>query len=93
MNKLTLHEQACKTLSETKFTFAKSMPKIPHDWSAREEWNSDKEFEDMVIYIREYGVPEKFWRKTYIYLYANGYKYWTLGNPIETTRIINRVKV
>lgn len=90
--KITL-AQATMTLWKTKFTFAKSMPNIPHEWSARHEWHSDEAFEDIVMYIRENGVKEKFWKKEYIYFYANGYKYWTMGNPLHITKIINRAKV
>lgn len=86
-------EKLAKSLLDTKFTFAKSMPKIPHCWSARQDWLSDQEFNKVVIHIRMYGVTEKFWRKEYVYFYANGYKYWTMGNSIDITRIINRAKL
>tara|TARA_R110002167_G_scaffold141993_2_gene330504 strand:- start:3830 stop:4099 length:270 start_codon:yes stop_codon:yes gene_type:complete len=81
-----------ETLSKTKFTFAKSMPKIPHHWSARQDWLSEKNFNEVVTYIRMYGIAERFWKKEYIYFYANGYKYWTMGNKLEVTKIINRAK-
>jgi hypothetical protein len=85
--------QVKSTLWKTKFTFAKTMPKIPHEWSHRKDWYSDESFENIVKYIRENGVKEKFYKKEFTYLYVNGYKYWTMGNPIKTTIILNRAKV
>ena len=29
-------------LWKTKFTFAKTMPNIPHEWSHKKDWYSDK---------------------------------------------------
>jgi len=80
-------------LWKTQFTFAKTMASIPHEWSEKNEWHSEKLFKDIVVYIRNNGVKEKFHKKEFTYLYLNGYKYWTMGNPLETTRIINRAKV
>ena len=84
--------EATMTLWKTKFTFAKTMKDIPHSWSARKDWHSDESFDKMVIFIRENGVKEKFLSKEYTYFYANGFKYWTMGNPVEKTKIINRAK-
>lgn len=80
------------TLQNTKFTFAKSMPKIPHAWSARQDWKDDDVFNKVIVYLRMYGIKERFFTKDYLYFYANGYKYWTMGSPIQQTRIINRAK-
>jgi hypothetical protein len=81
------------TLWKTPFTFAKTMPESPHEWTQKKDWYSAQVFEEVVRYIRKYGVKEKFNGKTYIYFYGNNYKYWTLGNPIKKTTIINRVAV
>tara|TARA_R100000935_G_C2839135_1_gene170019 strand:- start:4589 stop:4858 length:270 start_codon:yes stop_codon:yes gene_type:complete len=85
-------QELAKALVDTKFTFAKSMPKIPHDWSARQDWINDEVFDKIVVHLRMYGIKERFFKKEYVYFYANGYKYWTMGNPIQKTRIINRAK-
>lgn len=78
---------------KTKFKFAKTMPKIPHEYTLKEDWEDDELFEDVVRYIRDNGVKEKFYRKEFTYLYLGNYKYWTMGNPIETTILINRARV
>lgn len=78
-------------LAKATYQFAKTMPGIPHDYTLKQNWNPD-EFEQVVAYIRKHGQPAKFYSKTYIYYYANGYKYWTMGSPIEETILINREK-
>lgn len=84
--------KAIEYLKEAKFTVAKTMPTIPHAYTLGKDWPSRKMFEEAVMYIREHGVAERFYSKTFIYYYANGFKYWTMGNPLERTRLINRAK-
>lgn len=79
-----------------KWTFAKTMAAIPHWYIVRKNMN-DSDFVDMVKHIREFGVQENFGRRTFTYFYINGYKYWTMGEPINLngaphTIIINRAK-
>lgn len=80
-------------IKSASYKFAKSMPKIPHSYSLRENWDDPKEFEEAVQYIRDHGVVERFYSKQYTYLYLDGYKYWTMGSPLEKTKLINRAKV
>ena len=75
------------------FRFAKTMPHIPHEYTRRKDWPCESSFEWVVRFIRENGVTESFGRKSYIYFYANGFKYWTMGSPVERTILINRAKV
>jgi len=94
MHKEDLH----KLLDNQKFIFAKSMANIPHWYSHRNEWKKDEDFCDVVKFIRENGVKEKFYNKEYIYYYYNGFKYWTLGNPLcyfdkTKTYILNKAKI
>lgn len=86
-----------KLLDNAIFKFAKSMPKIPHEYSHRDTWEVDSDFCDVVLFIRENGVKERFWKKEFTYYYYNGYKYWTMGNPVSYTDrtktfILNRAK-
>lgn len=91
MNTQSKNHNIDQLLDQAKFVFAKSMPKMPHHYTLRETWDSDT-FDYVVQKIRELGVPERFFRKTYIYYYTNGYKYWTMGNPVCETKLINRAK-
>lgn len=52
-----------------------------------------KTFRSFVLFIRENGKEERFFSKKYIYYYLDGYKYWTMGNPLEETIILNRAKI
>lgn len=79
-------------LQEQTWTFAKSMPKIPHEYIVRIKVGNDELFSAAVKYIRENGVTEYFYKTPYIYLYLNGYKYWTMGLSPQETTIINRAK-
>jgi len=69
---------------------AKSMPTIPHAYVVREKCRNDAEFCNAVMFIRQYGQPRKFYKKTYLYLDVEPYTYWTMGNPVDRTKIINR---
>ncbi len=84
---------ASDLLHDAPFRFAKTMPNIPHEYTRRKDWPSESSFEWVVRFIRENGVQEKFGRKTFTYLYANGFKYWTMGSPVDRTILINRAKV
>jgi hypothetical protein len=85
-------------LDSVSWKFAKSMPKIPHWYSHRNNWNCDKDFCDVVLFIRQNGIKEKFFKTEFIYYYYNGFKYWTMGNPLSytdksKTYIINKAKL
>jgi hypothetical protein len=60
---------------------------FPHSYTVR-EWFPD-DFEQAVLIIRHYGVAERFYNKTYLYLHLDGLKYWTMGFPVDETIIIN----
>jgi len=80
-------------IASVHWKFAKTYAKTwPHEYTVK-DWNPDKkkEFEFFVMFIREYGYPEMFFRKHHIYYNLDGYKYWTMGAPLEQTIIINRV--
>lgn len=91
MNTLLKSHNIDDILANANFVYAKSMPKMPHHYTLRETWDSNT-FDYVVQKIRDMGVPERFFGKTYIYYYANGYKYWTMGNPVCETKLINRAK-
>ena len=69
--------------------------KAPHSYVVKDNLNDEdkKIFEEVVAFIRDNGIPEKFYKTYFIYYYYGGYKYWTMGNPIEQTKIINRAKI
>lgn len=81
-------------LLRAKWNWAKTYEKkAPHWYVVRSEFADDELFNRVVEEMRQKAVPEKFFSKTFFYFYHGGYKYWTMGNPIEQTTIINRAKV
>ncbi len=81
-------------VSRCKWSWAKSMPNSPHEYIVRNSCAlSDNEFVAFVNLQREFGVQEKWGNYNLQYLYLDGYKYWTMGNPIPETTVINREKL
>lgn len=71
--------------------FAKTAAKTnPHWYIVRKELNADKDFDFAVMYIREHGKKEWLWGRSYICLYIDGWKYWTMGDPLDQTWILNK---
>jgi len=79
------------------WTWAKTYAKtFPHWYTVRSRMPElDSEFCWFAQFIRDFGMPAKFFRNTHIYLELDGWKYWTMGNPITktSTRIINREEI
>lgn len=78
-------------IKSTHWTYAKTMPKWPHEYIVRERVE-EKFFIDLVTHIRAYGYTGKFYNKEIVYFEEDGLIYWTMGAPIEETTIINRCK-
>jgi hypothetical protein len=73
------------------WTFAKTMPEWPHEYIVKGRVNPDL-FEAAVRHIREYGFEGRFYEKVITYFAEDGILYWTMGDPLEKTIIINRCK-
>lgn len=74
-----------------KWTYAKTMPKWPHEYIVRERVD-EALFKQLVEHIRANGYEGKFYSKNITYYDEAGMVYWTLGAPIEETIIVNRCK-
>ena len=88
-------EFAKEFVSRYKWTFAKTMAKIPHEWLVCKDWPSGKEKDDFRLFchiITDYGYKKSFFSKTYIYLDVEGYCYWIMEPPQEAD-LINRAKI
>ena len=80
-------------IARCKWTFAKTMPFAPHEYIVRDKCPlTDEEFVYFVDIQRQYGVKERWGNYNNPYLYINDYKYWTMGDPMEKTTVINRAK-
>lgn len=78
-------------VKEEKWTFAKTMPKWPHEYIVRGRVD-EALFERLVLHIRENGCEGPFYDRTFIYYEEDGLLYWTMGAPLEETIIVNRCK-
>ncbi len=83
-----------KFIEESKWIFAKTMPESPHWYIVRSEENEDN-FVALVKYIRENGYQAYYgdFARPFTYLEYNSYRYWTMGNPLPKTTIINRAEM
>ena len=88
-------ESYARTLiSRVQWTWAKTYISIPHEYIVRGRCGlTDDEFVYLINAQREYGIPEQWHKYNFPYLYIDGYKYWTMGSPIDETTVINRQKV
>ncbi|KXW55482.1 hypothetical protein [Ferrovum sp. PN-J185] len=77
-------------ISQCNWTFAKTMPESPHWYIVRNKENND-DFVKFVMFIRENGQTRTWNNRKFIYLDIDNYSYWTMGNPISDTTIINKV--
>jgi hypothetical protein len=79
-------------IDERFWKFARTYAKTaPHSYTVR-DWvlDPDDNFSVMVELIRKYGRAERFYSKVFYYLYLDGQKYWTMGDPVHQTTLINR---
>lgn len=88
-----LFQATAGALTARQYTYARTMPHCPHWYTLRKDWPDDGEFVRVVEAMRRYGYPEKYGRKTFTRFDVNGFKYWTMGDPIETTILINRAHI
>ena len=86
-------ERITKLLEDNNFKFAKTMKRYPHSYTLKDNWDTEQDFYDVVLYIRNNGYKVNFWNKEYIYFNIGKYKYWTMGNPLEQTKLINRAEI
>jgi len=88
-------EHVGNLLESTSWTFAKTMPENPHEYTLRKNWSSVEDYLQVSAYIRSYGKLEEFYGQYYRVLYLGGHKYWT--HPVDVTNkdvdLINRTGI
>ena len=83
-------------MSRYPWTFAKTYATFaPHEYYVKDKLDEEgkDEFVWFVEFIRDYGFKCKFAGKEHTYYELDGYYYWTMGDPIDETIILNRCKV
>lgn len=81
--------KAGQLLQAASWRFASTLPNNPHRYTLLEHWDAE-EFASVAQFIRDAGYKSMFGGKEYTQLNINEYYYWTMGAPIEETRLINR---
>ena len=75
---MSLPSELLAFVDETMWTYAKTMPKWPHEYIVRERVDETL-FERLVRYIRTHGYEGKFYQKAITYYGEGGMVYWTMG--------------
>jgi hypothetical protein len=83
-------EELREFINASEWIFAKTYAATwPHEYIVRDRVDENL-FVKMVEHIRRFGSEGPFYKQKYIYFEEDGWVYWTMGEPIEETTIINR---
>lgn len=79
-------------INSKSWTFAKSYAETsPHEYTVCNVLDKDREeFEKAVLFIRSNGKTEYYYEHPFTVFKIDGRKYWTMGEPMEATILINR---
>jgi len=79
-------------IDSSQWTFAKTYALTwPHEYLVRERVDRVL-FDALVRHIRQHGFEGRFYQRVITYFLEDGLLYWTMGEPLEETTIINRCK-
>ena len=94
------HQESSLTLPELRafvthssWTYAKTMPECPHEYTLRKKAADEALFERFVMHIRHHGYRARWKRSLHTHLDLDGWQYWTMGAPFSATILINRAKL
>jgi hypothetical protein len=73
------------------WTFAKTIPEWPHEYLVRDRVDA-RLFEELVHHIRRHGRKQLFYHRILVYFEEDEFLYWTMGEPVQETVIINRCR-
>lgn len=87
---MTLPPDLQEFVTKEKWTFAKTYaPRWPHEYIVRDRVDEGL-FVRLVEHIRANGYRGKFYRMDITYFDQDGLTYWTMGEAIEKTTVVNR---
>jgi hypothetical protein len=78
-------------VDSSQWAHAKTMPVWPHEYIVRGRVD-EQLFVQLVRHIRAHGYEGKFYQKDITYFDEAGMVYWTMGEPVEKTIIVNRCR-
>ena len=77
-------------VESTPWTFAKTYAKTwPHEYIVRDRVDANL-FTRLVLHVREQGYDDWFYHRQIRYFAEAGHVYWTMGEPVNDTTIVNR---
>ena len=82
-------EEFAEFIERHHWQFARTMRHNPHEYTLPRNALSAT-FDAAVRYIRAHGCIEYYAGKPYKTLYFGDHKYWTMGDPLPDTDLINR---
>jgi hypothetical protein len=88
--------QQRRFVAASRWTFAWTQRWWPHDYTTRawaQERGLESDFEAMVMTIRARGFADRFGRRTFVYLALDGFRFWSMGNPLPETTVLNRARI
>lgn len=90
-----LKQELTAYVTHNRWTFAKTMASIPHEWLIKEKSTSPDTFTKLAVAITMFGKDRTFYNKTYRYLELDGWEYWHMTTHDRATFawLINRAKV
>jgi len=93
MAEVGISEAAFRDFVEaSRWRFARTMPRHPHEYTVLGKGAADG-FYDAVRYIRRHGGTVMFFGRPYICYDLGGWRYWSMGAPVEETILINRARI
>ena len=86
-------EEVARFVASNTWTFARTLSHIPHEYVVKSRCSDAVAFERLVLWIRKVGVKRPFGRAHYIYLDFEGWSYWSMGNTLSATTVLNRARI
>lgn len=85
-------EEIVDFIDGNRWTFAKTMPWHPHEYTLKANVSDPHMFERFVMHIRRNGYDKSFGKRAFTYFDVGIWQYWTMGSPLDETILINRAK-
>lgn len=92
--------EAAAYITQVRWTFAKTMPQWPHEYTVR-EWQPDlqTDFFAFAELIQRDGLLKPWPPEPAVPVYRHayweldGWEYWIMGGPVSEAQVINRARV
>jgi hypothetical protein len=66
---------------------------FPHYYINKNKSSDQRQFEEVIKFIRSNGIAKSFFKKQYLYLELGAFEYWDMGRPAMSTIILNKAPI